>query len=80
MEEIKFVDTEGRNIWLLKPLMEWAGYQVRIGDECVATVKLNKQTGQWEAGYTSVYDDIDLPVIVDMIVEYERQKGRWPLK
>lgn len=47
MEVIEFIDTEGRFVQIMKPLLDWSGWNIRIDNDPYGGVSRNED-GKWE--------------------------------
>lgn len=74
MECIKFLDTEGRNVELQKPLFSWEGWNVRINDEVYAGITKGEDGG-WH-GVSTRLDSSDLDALVWIVENYEANRGK----
>lgn len=75
MEEIRYQDTEGRDVWLFKPRpLHWEWWSIRVNDKPVGGVE-KTEAGKWE-GKSAVIDSSDIEALAWVVEQYEMSKKR----
>lgn len=74
MERINFIDTEGRDVELQKPIFNLDVWNVRINNEVYAGITKGYD-GKW-VGSSSRLDSSDLDALISIIDEHEKNKKK----